>query len=159
MVWEKIADKDGDGTGGFVTDSYGVKIFTMFLLYVINTTSNVQRIKPNSNSDEDYSWRGSNDVAADVTAVSQTVGMEITPTSTTPTFSVNYFMDGKSGLFNPKILVGFAVEQNTAGAGNIPSRRVSLGKTIATSRVSSLEIDPSAGNDTTGSNISELGTN
>ena len=155
MAWGKSVSTDGDGTGGYTTSSYTEKQFNNFMMYTVNTTSNAQYLRPNSDNDSQYAYRENNNGLTDGTSTSGSTGIQMTGGSTTPTFVIGYFCDIAS---EEKLFIGFCCEQQTAGAGTAPQRRETVGKLVDTTRITSMEVNASAGNNTTDSNISILGT-
>jgi len=155
MAWAKNITADGDGTGGYTTDSYTEKKFNMFMAYSVNTTSNAQYLRPNSDTGLQYATRENNNGGTDGTATSSSTGFQFTQGSVTPSFGIGYFCDIAS---EEKLFISFSIEQETAGAGTAPKRRETVGKLVDTTRITSMEINVSAGNNTTDSNYSSLGT-
>ena len=73
-----------------------------------------------------------------------------------PIFNVGYLANHSN---KEKLLLGHIVGQNTAGAGNAPTRRESTTKWAnTTSQITSLDLDVGSGTSDVNSNISILGT-
>ena len=84
----------------------------------------------NSDTGNNYSYRYSDNGGADGTGTSSSIMLHGAGNSTTPQFAVSYLTNYST---KEKLLLNFAIVQNTAGAGNAPTRRESVSKHAQTS--------------------------
>ncbi len=112
----------------------------------------------NDKAGNDYATRSSKNGAADSTETSANRLIYMADNASgTADFEIGYLFDIAS---EEKLIIGFFNNQNTAGAGNAPSRREMVGKYDETaSRITRIDIDNvGAGDFDTGSNLSVLGS-
>ena len=145
--WELLDSSNGDGTGGWTSGTFTAKKYLWIQAWIEPSTTLTLKMRPNGSSSSDKAWRNSDDGTADNTNTSANSWNNMASIST-PHF-INMFIvnDGT----NEPLMIGHAVGQNTAGAGNAPQRWEFVGKTSATTQFTSFEMNVTTGNLSTSS--------
>lgn len=131
--WEELASADLSGGANSQLDSgtFTGKKYLWFQAYLDTRSSSADvYIKPNNSSSSDKSFRYSDNGASDTTFTTNPNWWAEGFYGTTPSF-VNGFIINNSA--NEKLCICHAVQQNTAGSGNVPQRRESVMKWAYTS--------------------------
>jgi hypothetical protein len=163
MAWGKNGTSNTLGSAGDdidITDLTAYK-FNQFMVHtpIDNASNNINhRFTFDDNGATDYAYRESIDAATDATFTSQSlIGMNTG--NHDDLFDILYVANIDS---EEKLLIGFQVSQNTAGAANAPSRSETVGKCDTTTNTGQFtRIDcnnSSTGNYDTDSNLTAIGT-
>ncbi len=162
MAWAKNGTPDTKSSASqpLSISDLDAKKFNIFIAHTLNsgTTSGLEE-KFNNNSNNVYALRRSNNGGADSTNTSLTAlyisGGGI---PTDEMFTVNYVCS-LSG--EEKLVIGFTVERDTAGASNDPERQEYVGKFVPSPDADITQVDmfdAGAGNYSIGSNLSAIGS-
>ena len=162
MVWAKNGTPDTLGSAGDVmaiTDMTANK-FNQFMTHQLQSGVIDGSLRFNADSGSLYSIRASNNGGADATAGSQNrIGHNNSQAASEDGFIVDYMC---AIVGEEKLLIGFQMAGNTAGAGNAPERTEVVGKYVPSplsdtiTQVSDTNIG--GGDFAISSNLSALGT-
>ena len=162
--WTELASVNASSSSTSIdTSTFTAKKYLWIQAYIKSETSSMGSISANFNNNvSDYANRYSDNGGADGTITSNT-GLILTDGGTLGTNEgafINFFIINNSA--NEKLVIGNAVKQNTAGAGNAPTRRETAQKWSNTSsQITSFKIlrDSGSGTFTTTSQIKVWGSN
>lgn len=163
MAWAKNGTPDTLTTTSdtiTISDQTSTK-FNQTICHTIQTTSNIRMATRVGNGSIDtgsnYANRSSENGGADGTATSQTYHKN-SGSVASDMFVINYAVNIAT---EEKLFISFNNVEFTAGAGNIPQRMESVGKWANTSNQfdNIQNYNDQAGDYTTGSNLSAIGTN
>jgi hypothetical protein len=155
--WKELGRTTLGATSDTITvSSLSDKRYYMFLVDAQASGTINSHTRLNSDSGSNYSYRYSNDGGADGTGTSQNIMLGGSSAGAYPMFEVSYIANYST---KEKLLISHGVGQNTAGAGNAPNRRESVGKHAQTSNpVSAInKFNGGAGDYATGSECVVLG--
>jgi len=162
MVWAKNGTPDtvSIATQPLSISDLTAKKFNVFLAHTLNSgTASGLREDFNNNSNTVYALRRSNNGGTDSTSTSlAALYISGGGVSGDEMFTINYVCS-ISG--EEKLVIGFTVERDTAGASNDPERQEYVGKFVPSPDADITQVDmfdAGAGNYSTGSNLSALGT-
>jgi|APSaa5957512535_1039671.scaffolds.fasta_scaffold45667_1 hypothetical protein len=125
--WEELASVSGDGSSTTLSSgTITAKKYLWTQLYSDATSNAVMRF--NSDTGTNYARRGSVNGASDFTVTSAT-GLSNLPSSN-EAFGNAFIINNAS---NEKLVISNAIDQNTAGAGNAPTRKEEVDKWTNTS--------------------------
>jgi hypothetical protein len=144
--WEELAAVDLSGgdasslSSGTITAK---KYLWVQFLVEVDTLNADCFIKFNNNS-ANYAWRRSIDGGSDTTVINRSsIDPEGSLQTSQPMF-VNMFVINNNGY--EKLFIGHSMRQNTAGAGNAPTRREWVGKWANTTQVTNISLTAQTGN-------------
>ena len=127
--WHEIGRTTlGTALDDIVVSSLADKRYLMVLTYTGSGSGNIHtQLRLNSDTGSNYSYRFSDDGAADVTGTSKTLMASGVggSASSVPMFGVGYLSNLAT---KEKLWIQHGVGQRTAGAGTAPNRRESVGK-------------------------------
>jgi hypothetical protein len=127
--WKEIGRTTlGTALDDIVVSSLADKRYLMVLTYTGNGSGNINtQMRLNSDTGSNYSYRASDDGAADFTGAPKTLMASGVggSASSVPIFDVGYLSNVAT---KEKLWVQHGVGQRTAGAGTAPNRRESVGK-------------------------------
>lgn len=158
MPWEKLSSITSTGSSSTVNSgTIGAKTFLQTLFSNLGESAGQSWERFNSDSGNNYADRKSANGGADATRTSvaefRNLGVD---GATTPGFEVQY---GINISAQEKLVIGFSVGQNTAGAGNAPTRIEWVGKHVNTStQTTNITYTSSGGTYTDDSNLTIFGT-
>ena len=160
MAWAKNGTPDtltSSGDDMTISDVTDLK-FQMYMCYMIASSTIDPHMRFNSDTGSNYAYRYNDNGGTDGTGTSAAIMLHGTGNSTTPQFAITYCINISS---EEKLIINFAIGQNTAGAGTAPNRRESVSKHAQTSNpITAVNSHNSgAGSYDTDSNLSALGTN
>jgi hypothetical protein len=159
MAWAKNGTPHTLTTSGDVleiSDLTATK-FNQFMKHQLPTGGDASsELRLNSDTGSNYTRRWSSNGGADGTDTSQTKS-NYYGNGTVPEFTVAYFISISS---EEKLFIGHIIDQNTAGASNVPIRVEIVSKWVNTAdSVTTITMNNSqAGSFDTDSNLSALGT-
>jgi|APSaa5957512535_1039671.scaffolds.fasta_scaffold38265_4 hypothetical protein len=154
MAWAK---QDSVTTTGESIDNTIATTFVMGMSHVFATGGNkAPNVRFDATGGTAYACRYSANGGTDVTEVSQPDIKGIGPTADDD-FSIFYAVNIST---EEKLVIMFAVNRNSAGAGSFPYREETVGKYSQTSTQAAQIglIDTGTGSYTTSSNLSSIGT-
>ena len=159
MAWGKAGSTTLTSSGDTITVSdLSVNKFNIFLCNSLGTGGNVdQSWQFNDNTNSVYAYRRSSDGGTDGTTVS-TNRIHVADSGANPVFSVVYAV---SITGEEKLVISYAVEASSAGAGNAPTREEVVGKFVPSPDADITRVDcdnRSGGSFDTSSNLSALGS-
>lgn len=132
--WKELTRTTLGGTNTLVTaSSIANKRYFMVLENLFGTAAIRPRWRSGNGSldtGSNYASRNSDDGTADVTLINQSNIPYNTLTQSTPFFHVSYIANLSA---QEKLMLGHSVNQNTAAAGNPPTREEVVGKHVFTS--------------------------
>ena len=158
MAWERLDHVVLSGTSDTLNSgTFTAKKNLKVMIYTtIGSGTPELKIKFNGDTSSDYANRYTQNGASDSTSASSSngiIGISAIPQNTLTTLNITNIADKE------KILIMESVNQNTAGAGNAPSREECVAKWANTSnQITSIQISSGTGGDWgTGSYITVLG--
>ena len=129
--WKELARTTLGSAGDNIdVSSLADKRYLMFLVDAQNSGQINSHTRLNSDSGSNYAYRYSNDGVSDGSDGSQNIMLGGSSAGSFPMFEVSYIANKSD---KEKLLISNGVGQNTAGAGNAPSRRETVGKHVQTS--------------------------
>ena len=144
--WEELADVEWSSGGTIDTGSFTAKKYLWVQLYFKGNSGVYTRF--NSDSGSNYAWRYNNNGGTDATQTSITGITSNFGWGNEPHF-INMFIINNSS--NEKLVMSHMNFQNTAGAGNAPSRSEQVHKWANTSsQITSMQLVTGSGNFTGG---------
>ena len=131
--------------------------FNIFLSHLIASGEILGELRFDNISTSTYATRFSDNGGADTTIISQDDIVWRWGTSGENMFNIGY---GVNITGEEKLVIGFLMTNQTAGAGTAPNRREIVGKATQSAQYTRLDIvNLGTGDFTTGSNVSAIGTN
>jgi len=157
LAWQKLNSDTLGSAGDSLSISFTKKIFNVFLSHIFGSSTVDIDETFNNNTNGVYAVRKSADSGADETPINDTK-IDKNTTATT-IFDINYVC---SVLGEEKLVIGFLVDQSTAGAGTPPSRLEYVAKFVPSpdAEITSVE-DKNTGTTneySIGSNLIGIGT-
>ena len=127
----------------------------MILVYSIGSNTNDAFISFNGDEGSNYANRYSRNGGSDSTDTSQGIGLRYEQGATTPQFAV---ITVRNIASKEKLVIGHTVTQNSAGAGNVPTRQEWVGKWANTSNaITQVTLDRASGTFDSGTELIVLG--
>ena len=161
MAWQKLDSKTNGSSTTLVSDTFDARTFLQTMTNAENSSSDDASFQYNTETGTQTTnaIRFSEDGGADTTGGSQDASPIKVSQDANPFFNVSYIINIDS---EEKLLIGFAVEQGTSGAGNVPTRDEIVSKSTISDQITKITVSDSNGNSNnfaTDSNLSILGTN
>ena len=128
--WEELADVSGTNATTLSSGTITAKKYLWIQLYCDGNTSGAPILRFNSDSGSNYARRYSNNGGADSTSTSEDAIYPYYQSNANPKFINMFVINNQS---NEKLVISHTIEQNTAGAGNVPFRNELVGKWANTS--------------------------
>ena len=131
--WEELADVTTGSTGALSSGTFTAKKYLWIQAYT-PSSSNASPdgyVEFNADSGSNYAHRRSHNGGSDTTGTSDGVGIRIDGSGGQTAKFHNMFIVNNSA--NEKLVICNSITQQTAGAGNIPTRTESVGKWVNTS--------------------------
>lgn len=159
MVWAKNGTPDTLGSAGdtLTISDLTANTFNVMLTHQIPSGSMGCRTRLDNDSGSNYAGRYSFNGGGDGTLTSQTQAHLYSNVNTLDEFDVAYIINMAA---EEKLMIGFAVNGTTSGAGTAPSRGELVSKWVNTSdqftRIDAVNLE--SGDADTGSNLSALGS-
>lgn len=154
--WTEVGSTTTSGTSTNIQTSITSKKYLWVQAYLPKSGSLQSYLRVNNVSTGTvYANRNSINSGADVTNVSANQILVSNSAETTPTF-VNLFILNISA--NEKLVYGWSVTQNTAGAGTAPNRLQFCGKWITASAITEIDFVPSTSSFATGAEVRVWGS-
>ena len=144
--WEELAavDLSGGDASSLSTGTITAKKYLWIQFLVEVDTLNADCFIKFNNNSANYAWRRSVDGGSDTTVINRSsIDPEGSLQTSQPMF-VNMFVINNNGY--EKLFIGNSMRQNTAGAGNAPTRREWAGKWANTTQVTNISLTAQTGN-------------
>ena len=131
--WEPLADVTTGSTGALSSGTFTAKKYLWVQAYTPSSSNSSPDgyVEFNADSGSNYVHRRSHNGGSDTTGTSDGIGIRIDGSGGQTAKFHNMFIVNNSA--NEKLVICRSVTQQTAGAGNIPTRTESVGKWVNTS--------------------------